>query len=517
MKETSRWIAAAVGVLGVFCASEPAWAQLVASSVRVAALASGTIRGQVQDEAGLPVAGVLVSALGSATAVDVTDRTGRFELRSLPPGPYLVRARLSGFIAPRGQVVQVLPSGNALSPIALRHVSSSSIVSPPLVPASVGPVASPEAPAQPEAAPAPAADGHESGIDGDELAWRLRHARRSILNDVQQVLVAAAASGPSGLGPTHGFGRAMESSARLATNFFVGTPFSGQLNLLTTSSFDAVQDMFAPRAFAGRSVANFIVGAPAGVNADWTVRGAVTQGDLSSWVVSGDYVTRAAAARHRYDLGLAYSTQRYDGGNIAALRNVTDGSRNVGTLHGFDTFTVSRAVIVTYGADYARYDYLSGSSLLSPARRGHYHTGRTSADQRPLVAPRGGAGRRRICSSRHGHLAAAAADVLFAGRPEPAHRGADDARRCGCRARPRAHDDFSACIPPARRRSARHAFRRRPAGSAECRARPLLRGKQRRSRCHWIQRGYQGRHCLTRPRVGRVLVCASELESPPTT
>lgn len=367
MKETSRWIAAAVGVLGVFCASEPAGAQLVASSVRVAALASGTIRGQVQDEAGLPVAGVLVSALGSATAVDVTDRTGRFELRSLPPGPYLVRARLSGFIAPRGQVVQVLPSGNAVSPIALRHVSSSSIVSPPLVPAGVGPIASPEAPAQPEAAPATAADGHGGGIDGDELAWRLRHARRSILNDVDQVLVAAvASSGPSGFGPTHGFGRAMESSARAATNFFVGTPFSGQLNLLTTSSFDAVQDMFAPRAFAGRSVANFIVGAPAGVNADWTVRGAVTQGDLSSWVVSGDYVTRAAAARHKYDLGLAYSTQRYDGGNIAALRNVTDGSRNVGTLHGFDTFTVSRAVIVTYGADYARYDYLSGSSLLSP-------------------------------------------------------------------------------------------------------------------------------------------------------
>jgi hypothetical protein len=364
MKETSRWIAAAVGVLGIFCASEPASAQL-ASSVRVAALASGVIRGQVQDEAGLPVAGALVSALGSATAVDVTDRTGRFELRSLPPGPYLLRARLSGFIAPRGQVVQVLPSGNAVSSIALRHVTSSSIVAPPLLPAGLGPVAAPDTVAPPDAAPTSSADGVESTADGDELAWRLRHARRSILNDAQRVLVAAASSSPSGIGPTRGFGHAMESSARVATNFFAGMPFSGQLNLLTTSSFDAVQDMFAPRAFAGRSVANFIVGAPA-ANADWTVRGAVTQGDLSSWVVSGDYVTRTADARHRYDLGLSYSTQRYDGGNFAALRNVTDGSRNVGTLHGFDTFAVSRAVIVTYGADYARYDYLSGSSLLSP-------------------------------------------------------------------------------------------------------------------------------------------------------
>src|SRR5262249_14874873 len=160
-----------------------------------------------------------------------------------------------------------------------------------------------------------------------------------------QVLVETASS--SGPAPTHALGHAMESSARAATNFFVDTPFSGQLNLLTTNSFDAVQDMFAPRAFAGRNVTNFVVGAPAGVNADWTVRGALTQGDLSSWVVSGDYVTRSATARHRYDLGLSYSTQRYDGGNFAALRNVTDGSRNVGTLHGFDTFTMSRAVIVT--------------------------------------------------------------------------------------------------------------------------------------------------------------------------
>ncbi len=365
MKKTSRWIAAAVGILGIFCAS-PVSAQL-ASSVRVAALASGAIHGQVQDEAGLPVAGVVVSALGSTNAVDVTDRAGRFELRSLPPGPYLVRARLSGFIAPRGQVVQVSPSGSVLSSIALRHATSASIVAPPIVPAAVGPVSiEPPQDAQPTDATS-TGEKADKPLDRDELPWRLRHARRSILNDAQVIIATAEASGPTGLGASpRGLSHAMGSSARLATNFFAGTPFSGQLNLLTTSSFDAVQDVFAPRVFAGRSIANFVVGAPAGANADWTVRGAVTQGDLSSWVVSGDYVTRSALARHKYDLGLSYSTQRYDGGNFAALRNVTDGSRNVGTMHGFDTFAVNRAVILTYGADYARYDYLTDSSLLSP-------------------------------------------------------------------------------------------------------------------------------------------------------
>jgi hypothetical protein len=261
----------------------------------------------------------------------------------------------------------VLPSGNAVSSIALRHVNSTSIVAPPVIPAGLGPVAPlSDAPVQSDAAPASEGDSRDGASSGDDVAWRLRHARRSILNDAQQVLVATDSSAPDGLGPSHAFGRAMESSARVATNFFAGTPFSGQLNLLTTSSFDAVQDMFAPRAFAGRNVANFVVSAPAGANADWTVRGAVTQADLSSWVVAGEYLTRSATARHRYDLGLSYSTQRYDGGNFAALRNVTDGSRNVGTLHGFDTFAVSRTVVVTYGAEYGRYDYLNDSSLLSP-------------------------------------------------------------------------------------------------------------------------------------------------------
>ena len=71
------------------------------------------------------------------------------------------------------------------------------------------------------------------------------------------------------------------------------------------------------------------VSAPAGGAADWTVRGALTQGDISSWIVAGSYTTRAPA-RHRYDIGLSYATQRYDGGNPAALRDVTDGSRNAG-------------------------------------------------------------------------------------------------------------------------------------------------------------------------------------------
>ena len=154
------------------------------------------------------------------------------------------------------------------------------------------------------------------------------------------------------------------SSEQLFTNFFGGTPFSGQLNLLTTSSFDNPQQMFSGNNFA-RSVAYVSVGAPAGSRADWAVRGALSQGDISSWVVAGVYSTRGPA-RHHYDLGLSYATQRYDGGNPAALRDVTDGSRNAGALYGFDTFAITPAISLTYGGRYARYDYLTDRGLFSP-------------------------------------------------------------------------------------------------------------------------------------------------------
>jgi hypothetical protein len=365
MRKTPSLIAAAAGVLVILCVPRPAAAQSSLAAEHIASLTSGAIQGQVQDEIGAPVSGAVVSALGSSSAFAVTDHAGRFELRPLPPGPYLVRAHLSGFVTPRGQIIRVLPSTRASSSIALRRVNAvAATAPPPVVPAALGPLPESEAARPEQGSPS---SGNSAGGAGDpeEIAWRLAHSRRSILKDVDQAIVASDASAaPAGLAGSRAFSHAVESSARLASNFFTDTPFFGQFNILTTSSFDAPQELFTARAFMARSVANMLVGAPAG-DADWTVRGAVTQGDIASWVVSGDYVTHASE-RHRYDIGLSYSTQRYDGGNFAALRNVTDGSRNVGTLHAFDTYALTPQVLVTYGARYARYDYLDSSSLLSP-------------------------------------------------------------------------------------------------------------------------------------------------------
>ena len=197
------------------------------------------------------------------------------------------------------------------------------------------------------------------------------------------------------------------------------------------------------------------------------MRGALTQGDIASWIVAGEYTTRAPA-RHRYDLGLSYSTQRYDGGNFAALRDVTDGSRNAGALYAFDTFTISPALTLTYGGRYARYDYLEGGSLISPRVALTRRAGRSLPRQHDAVEPR--AWRRAPKSSCRAIDSGIwlppqrTFSSLAAGRPLEAERTNHvevEVERDFASA-----DGVAARVPAARRRSARDAVRRRHAGRA---------------------------------------------------
>jgi hypothetical protein len=357
---------AVVGGLVLLCT--PAFATAQGAPIRpvthIASVASGSIQGIVQDEHGVPVPGATISALGATTAFTTSDRVGRFEIRTLSPGPYLLRAHLSGFVASRAQVIDVRASARVSSAIAMRHVSSSADGKLPVLTAGLGPSADP--PSQPDA-PGVSQTSATSTPDDDhgEVAWRLRHARRGVLKDATlpaDMLAEGSPDDAHGFGATQEFGHS-ESVSRFAANLFAGTPFVGQVNLLTTGSFDAPTQLFT--ADFSHNTTYMSLGAPVGEHADWTARAALTQGDLSSWMVAGEYTTRAPA-RHRYDIGLSYSTQRYDGGNVATLRDVTDGSRNAGEIYGFDTFAVSPTVTVSYGTRYARYDYVEGGSLLSP-------------------------------------------------------------------------------------------------------------------------------------------------------
>jgi hypothetical protein len=359
-------LASAAAVVGLMLLGLPAASRAqppagADASARAGATEAGSIRGVVRNERGVPMAGAMVSALGASRGFALTDEQGRFELRALPPGAYVVRAHLNGYTTSPVQTLQVESNATAVSTIALSRARGTA----PLLAAGVGAAAEPRVIESESGDATGDADARDAPQDDHgETAWRIRHARRPVLKDLEDTALAELVEPePTAFAPED-FLRSIASPARLATSFFASTPFSGQVNLLTTSSFEAPEDLFTAEHFA-RGTAYVRVGAPIGSRADWTVRGALSQADISSWILAGSYATRAPA-QHAYNVGLSYSTQRYDGGNPLAVREVKDGSRNVAEMFGFDTFAVTPSFAVTYGARYGQYDYLDDRILVSP-------------------------------------------------------------------------------------------------------------------------------------------------------
>jgi hypothetical protein len=336
-------------------AAAPARAQVPAAPqpvTRIAALAQADLFGIVLDDAGRPLAGAVVSALGSTSAFAVSGRDGRFAFRNLPSGPYLIRAHLQGYLPARGRIVQVSPTAHEISTLALIRRADESEPTQVLA-AGVGPADAPEP-----------TTGDNSGEDRGEVAWRLRHLRRSVLKDTETGLIDLGDTISFQDDPVAAFTRAAASSARYATALLADLPVNGQFNLLTRTSLDRPQDLFNADTWTPRGIAYLSLQAPSSVG-QWAMRGAMTEGDISSWILAGSY-QRTSPGAHRYEAGMSYGMQRYLGGNADALAAVADGTRNVGAVYAYDNWTIGRNLSIAYGAKYARYDYLQDSGQFSP-------------------------------------------------------------------------------------------------------------------------------------------------------
>jgi hypothetical protein len=268
----------------------PAFAQVRALRpvAQIVAAPHAELRGIVLDEQGRPLAGAVASALGSTTAYAVSDADGQFLFRTLPYGPYLLRVHLRGYAPAPSKLIQVNRDTPPVTSIVLeRHADREAPV--PVLAAGVGP-----------ADGATATDGETETHDHGEVAWRLRHLKRSVLKDAAAGLIDVAGASGSFLDDSlDGLGRAVGSPARLATSLLADMPWNGHLDLLTSTSFERPQDLFSMDIMP-RGVAYLALEAPT-AGGQWMVRGAMTQGDLSSWIVAGSY--RRAPAVHRYEAG----------------------------------------------------------------------------------------------------------------------------------------------------------------------------------------------------------------------
>lgn len=373
MSRLDRLLPAAMAVLAVAqaAAAQPAASHLPAATVITAhATTHGSLSGIVSDDRGAPLEGVMVSATGATIAFAVTDAGGKYLFEALPSGSYLLRAHISGFVAARREVVDVHPSAGTVRLIQLRREgepAAAAVATRPILVAgtslSGGSSQARELGEQPvEATPSGTPGTHPHS----EQAWRLRHLRRSVLRDATGTTIVAGASAADFEPDADAgalFSRALESSARLAASLFTEFPFTGELNLLTTGAFDRAGELFRGQR-TPRGVAYLAIGAPAGAG-DWTVRAAVTQGDISSWILAGSYVAHTAHA-HAFDVGMSYGAQEYQGGNPAALAVASDGRRHVGAIYAFDDWTITRRVRLSYGGRLSYYDYIDRDGLFNP-------------------------------------------------------------------------------------------------------------------------------------------------------
>jgi hypothetical protein len=357
-------------IVGFVCATGTAAPAAVQSGGRpesqTVRLLKGSITGTVSDEHGGPLAGAMVSALGVTMAMTVSDAGGRFSLDALPTGRYVLQAHLSGFDGSRRETVEVNGTGTAVSRLLLRRRDTPVATTGISTPVAARPIVAagfvlPATTLQDEPE-----NGASAGTDDKhahtETAWRLRHIKRSVLKSSSPVVTLA--EDDAELPEESPFGRDAygAAAARGSSSFFADLPFSGEVNLLTSSAM-APGELF-PHDFLPRGVAYLSIGAPTPAG-DWSVRAAMSQGDLSSWIIAGDFESRQEVP-HQYRFGLSYGTQEYIGGNPAALAAVTDGSRNVGELFAFDQWRIGPMVNVEYGGRYARYDYLENRGQLSP-------------------------------------------------------------------------------------------------------------------------------------------------------
>ena len=244
----------------------------------VAAAGSGSLEGVVRDDKGAPVSGAAISAIGPTSKVAIAGEDGSFRVTSLQPGPYVVRAHLVGYTPSRRQIAQVLPSSRTTVSVSMSRSDVTRVLA-------AGMVA--ERPANGDEDEVPviiSTSGPET--KKSELAWRMRHLQRSILKGrtdrlalgENEIGIEGASDSPFFPGGFGALARAAGSSARFASTLFGSLDLAGELNLLTTGSFNGVLESNADS--FQRAVAYLSLQGTAGARGAWTVQGIMTQGDL---------------------------------------------------------------------------------------------------------------------------------------------------------------------------------------------------------------------------------------------
>jgi hypothetical protein len=335
---------------------------------------SGWIEGLVTDDHSQPVIGAAVTAQGRDLLIIETDRGGRFELRGIPAGTYLLRVQGRGFAASRREFVQVVPSRGTHFDVQLRRAAA-----PVMAPASTAVLAAGMGMAAtavdaveatlPTAPPVVDTEPAESvPHDHSSAAWRLRHAKRSVLRETTtRIGDVSQFEGDDFWGPMARLENAAAwtlDAGRSAASAVLNGALSGRVQLLTAGAIDQPFEAFTTDDMPA-GIAFVHLAGPLSTRTTWSVEAATARGGVNSWFVSGTYAT-VVADSHGVEVHSAYSRQRSAAASGVGVYGLEDDARSAGGVQVVDHWTISPRAMLDVGGRYERYDYLRDPGLFSP-------------------------------------------------------------------------------------------------------------------------------------------------------
>lgn len=272
----SLWLARTVSGAPV---EEPArfFSPALPSPVGLASV--GSLTGRVTGPDGTVIVRAPVVVRGAVRRRVITTADGRFAVGGLPPGRYDVD--VDGWVVTPRRTVTVVAGRSVSTAVTAQRLPAVSAagVGLPLVPAGTAASASDGPPSD-----APAT----SAADDDALAWRLRHARRSVLK--------TARSGPQ--------------SASAPERWSPGLPDT-EVHLLSVGGA-ALPDGLEPTAAGTGGLATVRLRAPLDGGLDWSVALAMTQALRPTW--SGSAAASLPVGRgHQVGASVAWMALRPSG------------------------------------------------------------------------------------------------------------------------------------------------------------------------------------------------------------
>jgi hypothetical protein len=288
---------------------------LTLTPAHVGALETGGLVGFVADTSGLPIPGVVVSifgkGLGAEGVVTLTDGDGRFVLPSLPAGSYTLRAIGRGHRPASARAITVQANAESVFQLSLT--------------------------------PLTLAEQQELAERARELAWLLRHKRRSVLESSETSVQLARHDALESAPEPPAIAGSLEVVATSAT---LGVGEDALVLDATPSSASLVR-------FEGRLTER----------GHWAIGGSVTESQRKAW---------RTAASMALDTGIGHTVAVGAGYGQRALRPVAptlgeaEGSLwGVGAVVAEDRIALGRAVFTAAGR-FSYVGFLTDTAYIDP-------------------------------------------------------------------------------------------------------------------------------------------------------